>query len=64
MPEPKKNCIFHSAMTSLGNPDIADQASAGGKARAASLPKVRRVEIARRAAKARWGKKQKRKAAA
>ena len=48
----------------MANPDIADQASAGGKARAASLPKVRRVEIARKAARTRWGKKQKRKAAA
>jgi hypothetical protein len=47
----------------MANPDIADQASAGGKARAASLPKVRRVEIARRAAKARWGRKRKTKAA-
>jgi len=64
LPDPKKNCIFHSAMTSLGNPDIAEQASAGGKARAASLPKLRRVEIARKAARTRWGLKRKKKAAA
>lgn len=32
-------------------------ASKGGKARAASLTKNRRAEIAKKAAKARWGKK-------
>lgn len=38
---------------------LAEFASRGGKARAKKLTKQRRSEIARKASRARWGKKEK-----
>jgi hypothetical protein len=47
-PEPDTRNLAAVALSKLG-------ASKGGRARAKNLSKVRRLEIAKKAAKARWG---------